>query len=356
MLKSIHIKNFQSHKDTLLEFDEGTNAFIGPSDSGKTAIFRALKWVVENRPSGQDFHSWWKGDPSVTVELGDDTKVTRERAKSENIYRVNGAVLKAFGQRVPQEVQHALNLSPINFQWQMDSPFLLSQSSGEVARYLNSVVNLESIDLALANIERRLRNEKAEAGHATVAIESIQEQIKGYDWLSEVEKDLKVVEGLDKEVSRLVSDIMCLSNMLDSIGYNQRQIKGVEKVLQWSDQVNDLISDQQRMDALELEISKLDSLLDDIDAMEGELEKTTVLLKFEGELNRLIELLADVEGLTTDIEDLSEALYQVGALKDMMVVQESSLRQARTVYNANMPDICPLCNQPMPKKKSRRGN
>ena len=41
----IEIVNFQSHANTKLNFDEGVNVIIGPSDSGKTAVIRAMKWI-----------------------------------------------------------------------------------------------------------------------------------------------------------------------------------------------------------------------------------------------------------------------------------------------------------------------
>jgi len=46
MINSLTIQNFQSHKNTTLEFDNGINIIIGQSDSGKTAIIRALNWVI----------------------------------------------------------------------------------------------------------------------------------------------------------------------------------------------------------------------------------------------------------------------------------------------------------------------
>jgi len=55
MIKYLQIQNFQSHKDSLLEFDPGVNVIVGSSDSGKTAVIRALRWLVWNRPSGDAF-------------------------------------------------------------------------------------------------------------------------------------------------------------------------------------------------------------------------------------------------------------------------------------------------------------
>ena len=54
-LKQITLKNFQSHKDSTIQLDRGLNAIIGPSDSGKSAIIRAIKWVLYNEPSGDFF-------------------------------------------------------------------------------------------------------------------------------------------------------------------------------------------------------------------------------------------------------------------------------------------------------------
>ena len=54
MIHSIKIQNIQSHKDTQLEFNPGINAIVGSSNNGKSAILRALYWVVYNRPLGTD--------------------------------------------------------------------------------------------------------------------------------------------------------------------------------------------------------------------------------------------------------------------------------------------------------------
>ena len=43
MIKKLHLKNCQSHKDSLLEFSPRLNVFVGDTDSGKSAIIRGLE-------------------------------------------------------------------------------------------------------------------------------------------------------------------------------------------------------------------------------------------------------------------------------------------------------------------------
>ena len=50
-LKRVRLENFQSHKNSIIDFDRGLNVIVGPSDSGKSAIIRAIKWALYNETS-----------------------------------------------------------------------------------------------------------------------------------------------------------------------------------------------------------------------------------------------------------------------------------------------------------------
>ena len=139
MIKSIDIQNFQSHKNTNLILSDGVNVVIGSSDSGKTTIIRTLNWLVNNKPAGEDFRSSWGGDTTVGVILNNNICISRKRAK-ENLYTIssNKGVMsqefRSFGQDTPLEIQQLLNFSDINIQYQLDPPFLLSATAGEVSK------------------------------------------------------------------------------------------------------------------------------------------------------------------------------------------------------------------------------
>ena len=112
MIKSIELKNIQSHENTRLVFDKGINVIVGSSNNGKSAILRGLYWVRYNRPLGIDtLASHWalndkgdlKSEMAVTVE-NDFGAVTRKRTKNDNQYIVNGKVLDVVKSDVPADV------------------------------------------------------------------------------------------------------------------------------------------------------------------------------------------------------------------------------------------------------------
>jgi exonuclease SbcC len=220
-IKSIRIQNFQSHKDTSLHLHQGVNVITGQTDSGKSAIMRALRWVAFNRPMGNEFRSWWArergGETKVEIELEDGSIVRRIRTTSKNQYELveqdgKEFVFESFGTSVPEEIQEVLGIGDLNWQNQHDAPFLLSSatSSGEVARRLNEVSDLKSIDSTISYAASKIREHKAKSLQAQERVTSIQDKLdnmpdqKRMKDLMEVVSDiLKKLISLQKAASRL---------------------------------------------------------------------------------------------------------------------------------------------------------
>ncbi|MDO5041249.1 MAG: AAA family ATPase [Peptoniphilus sp.] len=79
-ISKLEIENFQSHKYTLLDFDKGLNVIVGNSDSGKTAIIRAIKWALYNEPQGDYFIR--QGDKNISVSVYFNTGAIVKRYRS----------------------------------------------------------------------------------------------------------------------------------------------------------------------------------------------------------------------------------------------------------------------------------
>lgn len=155
MLERILIQNFQTHSKLRVDFDPAITCIVGPTDVGKSAILRALRWVTENQPGGDTFVRY--GAKGCTVQLlVDGHTIVRRRSPGggTNTYSLDDAEYKAFGRGVPEPVEALLNIGPICWQRQHDAPYWFSETAGEVSRQLNSIVNLGIIDDSLTNINR----------------------------------------------------------------------------------------------------------------------------------------------------------------------------------------------------------
>lgn len=42
-IRGLKLKNFQSHKDTYMEFADGLNVIVAPNNTGKSVLFKALQ-------------------------------------------------------------------------------------------------------------------------------------------------------------------------------------------------------------------------------------------------------------------------------------------------------------------------
>lgn len=209
MITTLSLQNFQSHEETTLHLLPGVNVIVGSSNSGKSALMRGLSWLINSRPSGAAFVSHWnqdkKGEPmentSVFLKTEEGHEILRLRAKGINAYMLNGKTMEAVRTDVPAEITTALNLNEINVQRQMDGPFLLSESSAEVARFFNRIIRLDVIDTVLAEAERQRRSLNQEVAATTAEHSKIQGQIENLDWVDGaaalLAKATKVSERID---------------------------------------------------------------------------------------------------------------------------------------------------------------
>ena len=63
---------------------------VGTSNVGKSAVLRALRWVLMNNPAGDKFITHGKDVAKVILELDNGLKIERERGRGLKIInRVN---------------------------------------------------------------------------------------------------------------------------------------------------------------------------------------------------------------------------------------------------------------------------
>lgn len=224
---SVNIANFQSHEKTRLLLHPRINALVGDSDCGKSAVMRAILWCITNDPQGTAHLSNWIKDDKGTVKGrclvrldSEGGVVTRERSQAYNGYHLDteddgspvecSRDFEALRTDVPKEIAETLNIGAVNIQQQMDPPFLISATPGEAARYVNSLVDLQVIDEALATVNGMHRDTVSELKYAIGARDKCADKLSALEWVqrlqelatdaAKMEGDLRVLESKEQRL------------------------------------------------------------------------------------------------------------------------------------------------------------
>lgn len=347
MIKSIRIKNIQSHKETEIELCSGINAIVGSSNNGKSAVLRALYWAVYNRPLGTDnLLSHWavdkKGNQIAPMEVeveNDKGTVIRRRTKTENQYIVNNEELNVVKTDVPVQVGKVLCLSDTNIQKQQDAPFLLSMTSGQVAQYFNKTVRLDIIDRVLSNAESRRRKTNQEIAQNEELLKEYTFKREKYRWLDDVRKLLIKYDNISEKYDVLKSEYDALDNeiqLYEKYSEVQKRYANISKV---KDNIKkfEILNEQSKK--LKKDIAVVEESLEDFD-------DCRIYPSFETEK----KLIQKFESLSFETEEKKQNIEYLNEKINSYFELEKKIKGCReNIINLKkqLPDVCPLCGAAM---------
>lgn len=335
MIKSIEIINLQSHRHTKLNFCVTTNAITGPSDSGKSAIFRSFGFVVNNSPNNIDdlLSKWCKDNEEVHViiETYEGHIIERIRSKSKNLYILNGAELKAFGQGVPEDIQKILNISELNFQTQYEKPFLLSYTPPEISRFINRLIDLEDIDIYFSEVGTDKKNISISLKNSKKQLDLQIEKLLLYDNLSTIEKEYEIVKEIHNRIEYVKTWITTLYNLSSKIIELQGRKKHQLKILSQKDNIKNCFNDIERCNEInnrknELlkQINLFDSISKKINCLIIERKKYKYILKYRLQIKELNDLYSKIVKKTEQLETIESLSRRI---KFLLGQRETLLKQ-----------------------------
>ncbi len=221
MIEQIWMKGFESHKDgTEIDFHPGVNIIVGDNNHGKSSIIRALDWIVNGRPLGDDFKN---GDLTEVVLYLDDLEIGKYRDK-KTTYSIGEEDLQATS-GTPQEIIDIINMADINWQFQMDSSFLLSETAGFVSKKLNETVNLQVMDESIKYSKTKVNEHSKEIKNWEFNIEQTDEELASYKDLDAFLECVEDLEELDAIAEEVQEQYQSLSNAMDSYRSITKQIQ-----------------------------------------------------------------------------------------------------------------------------------
>ncbi len=249
-IKSIELQNFQSHAKTIIEpAGPGFLTVItGPSDSGKTAIIRALKWLLYNQPQGAEFTRTGASMVRVAVDYVGGVTVVRERTASTNRYKIlqpgteKPQVFEGFGSSVPLEVQEITGVRPIkiadqelllNLSEQLDPPFLGQKSTTAPARakILGKLAGTEEIDVAGAETGRDLYRRGQDDKRLSAEIEEMEKRIGEFAWIEELGERIAKLELLLAGIKERQARLATLEQKRGELLQIQTEMIAAQKIL-----------------------------------------------------------------------------------------------------------------------------
>ncbi|MEN8906720.1 MAG: AAA family ATPase, partial [Clostridiales bacterium] len=285
-IKSLKIENFQSHKETSIDFDKGLNVIIGASDNGKTAIIRAIKWVLYNEPRGLNFLRHNAKIVKVKINLSNNYSIIREKSKTKNRYilideNLKENIFEGFGSEVPKEITNAHCIPKIkidndistiiNIGEQLESPFLLFESGSIRAKAIGRLTGVHVIDKALRDSINDYRKQVKLDDSIKKELDLVNTELIKYEYLQDYSKKIEklemIFEVIDKKqiiLEKLESLYLNYNKNIDeaiSLTKKIELFKGIEKCESLVNILNDKLFKLKTFSNLKLSFTNMEKNL-----------------------------------------------------------------------------------------------
>ena len=190
---NINLENFQSISNAQLEFVTGINLIVGQSNSGKTAILRAINSVVSNPTRGKYFIKKGTKSSEVTIEFEGST-ISWKRTPTDINYEIDGELYKKAGRNTLFDIKadngfvqdDSGNIMNIEGEW--DLPFPFDRTPSELFKLFENIFCISDSAVILKSF-------KDEEGNI------VKEKLSLEDKLSRTTKKISGLEELQNEVN-----------------------------------------------------------------------------------------------------------------------------------------------------------
>jgi DNA repair protein SbcC/Rad50 len=307
----IYLNNFQKHSELSLSFSPQINVITGLTDTGKSAIFRALMWVLNfSSISEKDYRKEGTKQTSVKIWLDNGYQIERIRSATINRYILSkegseDQIFDNFGKQTPEEILCVTGLLEItvdnqkinlNFASQDELNFLLDSTYSDTfkAKLFNKLTGNEALDLLFKNLNKDSLRFKREINETEETIHKQEEQLSEYsitykslkkklkkvnDHYNDIKNDLEIYTYLKElslqlknnktnssEINKRIEDIKIISNT--KIKQLQSEAENVKKLQSLAEDIDIINSSQKsvsyKIEQLSYKIEQLEHELEDV--------------------------------------------------------------------------------------------
>ncbi|MEM0139940.1 MAG: AAA family ATPase [Ferroplasma sp.] len=337
IIESLEIKNFLSHENTRIDFENGINIITGKNGAGKTSILDAIKFALfaESRNNEKNNELVKKGKKFFEIFLkfnisGDVYEIYRHFGikNSKNVERLayvkkNSVMVAETYEGVNAEVARILNVSKDVFknsvfveQGQMDS--LITGTPKERKTILSDIIGLTSLSKMaerLHDIIGRLRNESMllEASNG-IAIQAEKEIEKLNEDLAEYKKQLSAATDEEKVHEENLKLLMGRVEERDKIKNGIAQENSIKS--RYNDEI---YSKNIEINSTSIEIGKLKEKLKRLAEIESNIyySNREILSEYFNRKKRFDDLVEQKAEIDKEIDKYKNTAEDIAKLKEL---------------------------------------
>jgi energy-coupling factor transporter ATP-binding protein EcfA2 len=325
-IKSITLKNFQSYKNQTIDFKPGLNLLLGTSDSGKSAILRAMSFVLYNYPKKDSLIHWGELETSVTLEFSDGVKVTRIKGEGRNAivaFDADGNKIEKekIDKEIPDDVKLLLGNPPqddfnglISYADQFSPMFLVDLSPTDLPRSLSGLTGIEVLEESAKQLMQNYKSIEKQNKSDEKEYASLVNEAQSYSYVDfyenkiklleekkqlivDLEEKIALIEDISKDIDLDVEpdDVEALDNLIDLITSNADSIKLAQALLGRYEKlkVYNLLShgscSNNELDILETLFNRIEKELSNMQENHQQIEKFKKLEQTSAEISSISE-------------------------------------------------------------------
>ena len=376
MIKQLIIKNFQGFTYTVFDFVDGLNIIKGENNTGKSALYRALQWCLENKAKRalsriKNKRAGSEEEMSVEVIFEGGLSIKRIYLDSQK-EKFQGYVLKvqetetfynAIGNNVPEEIAELTKMSDLNFQTQHASFFLINETSGKVSKFLNDLMGLDQINKIMHQAKSVLFDTENSLNNSIKTLRKNEEEYKKLSFVPALEKRAKTLEIFVNDYEQMEVKLYSALDILGGIKKTVDLLKGDEEWLEVEFEFEKarelLVERDEKIRLLEAKgiIEKIKSIEESLQCNKSFIE---IMGKGKREIGDALDQLGELSYKRTFVLDLIKEISQLGTsisgnegkIKVLITQREELIKKAGLDLSFTVQDlqeflnenkICPVC-------------
>lgn len=257
-IKNITLINFQNHKNSRFDLTNGLNLLVGSSDSGKTAVARAIDFVIHNNSEGNDYVHI--GEKFATVEIEFENNDFIRRTKGERVNEVEYKYAEddgftkwvKFSTTYPDDVIQFLGNPPkskllgaMSYSNQSNKNFLVDLPETQIPGIISDLIGVSDLEESAILLSSKVKTMDSEIKVTERDINNIQKQLdEDYIGLDDKVEKISKIKNLISDSSKIEKEKLLIKNFQDKYVNLKVRANDARKEIEKSSKIIDSLSEK----------------------------------------------------------------------------------------------------------------